>query len=118
MAIATKSGAMDMWPQAKLFLVEHLGLAKDTLHIYVALIIFFGACLAFGWKARDWRPLALVLLAAIVGEALDFRIQAASDAAPNYAGHFKDFWNTMLAPTAIVLLARFTSVFGRSARDR
>lgn len=111
MAIATKSGGMDFWPQSKMFLVEHLGLAKDTLHIYVALIIFFGACLVFGWKAREWKPLALVLLAIVVGEALDHRIHAASGEAPDWAGHFKDFWNTLLAPTAIVLLARFSSVF-------
>ncbi len=102
---------MSMFQQAKAFLVENLHLAKDALHIYVALIVFFGACLVFGWKAREWRPLALVLLVAILGEAWDFRDRFVSGIPPDIGEHIKDLGNTLFAPAAIFLLARFSSVF-------
>ena len=55
---------MGLFQQSKLYLVENLHLARDALHIYVALIIFVGACLMFGWKARDWRPFRATLVRA------------------------------------------------------
>jgi thiol:disulfide interchange protein len=103
---------MSALQQAKTFLVENLHLAKDALHIYVALIVFFGACLLFGWKARDWKPLAAVLLVALLGEAWDIRDRFVQDIRADYPAHIKDLWNTLLAPTAILLLARFSKVFG------
>ncbi|MXP09659.1 hypothetical protein [Pseudoblastomonas halimionae] len=109
---------MSALQQAKTFLVENLHLAKDALHIYVALLVFFGACLVFGWKARDWKPLAAVVLVALFGEAWDMRDRMVQDIAPDYAAHLKDLWNTMLAPTAIVLLARFSNVFQRGSRRK
>ena len=103
---------MSALQQAETFLVENLQLAKDALHIYVALIVFFGACLLFGWKARDWKPLAAVLLVALLGEAWDIRDRFVQDIRADYPAHIKDLWNTLLAPTAILLLARFSKVFG------
>ena len=37
----------------KLWLVQHMHLAKDALHIYVALTLFFGSALLFGWRLRS-----------------------------------------------------------------
>lgn len=101
----------------KTVLVEHTHLAKDALHIYVALLLFFGACLLFRWRASQWKPWAVVLLAALAGEAWDI-VDALDSADPIVPGaHIKDIWNTLLAPTAIVLLARFTRVFERQAKS-
>ena len=98
---------------AKLWLVQHVDLAKDALHIYVALGLFFGAALAFGWKVRNWKPLAVVLAAALVGEAWDLRDSAYYATPVNLWGNFKDVLNTLFWPSAIVLLARCTRVFER-----
>ena len=107
---------MSVFQQTKAFLVDNLHLAKDALHIYVALIVFFGACLVFGWKAREWKPLLLVALVAVLGEAWDLRDRMVAGVELEAAPHLKDLWNTMLAPAVIMLLARFTDVFGRGRR--
>ncbi|RYG22378.1 MAG: hypothetical protein EON93_25230, partial [Burkholderiales bacterium] len=56
---------------SKLWLIEHVHLAKDALHIYVALLLLFGVALAFKWSLRNWKPWAVVLAAALIGEAWD-----------------------------------------------
>jgi hypothetical protein len=99
--------------QAKLTLVEHLGLAKDALHIYVALIIFFGSCFLFKWKASQWKPWAAVLAAALLGEAWDLRDSLVYDTPVNLWGNWKDIWNTMLVPTVLMAIARYTRLFRR-----
>lgn len=103
---------MSVLQQAKLFIVEHVHLAKDALHIYVALAVFVGACLLFGWKARDWKPWLLVLLTAIIGEAWDIRDSLSSNDPIYPWANWKDIWNTMLLPTVLMLTARFSSIFG------
>ena len=95
----------------KTVLVEQTHLAKDALHIYVALGVFLGSCLVFGWKARQWRPWLLVLVIALIGEVIDV-IDSIRDNDPvRPHANIKDLWNTMLAPTALMLLARFSTVF-------
>jgi hypothetical protein len=99
--------------QTKLYIVEHLALAKDALHIYVALILFFGSCLLFGWKAGQWKPWLVVLAAALLGEAWDLRDSMVYETPIRLAANWKDIWNTMLAPTVLMLLTRYSRVFRR-----
>ena len=99
--------------QVKTWLVDNLDLAKDALHIYVALAIVLGSCLVFGWKVRQWRPWLLVLLAALVGEIWDLSDSARSDDPIDLWANTKDVWNTMVLPTVLLLAARFTLVFER-----
>jgi hypothetical protein len=105
---------MSPFQQTKLAIVHHLGLAKDALHIYVALIVFFGACLVFRWRVTQWKPLAAVLAAALLGEAWDLRDSLVYHTRVNLWGNGHDIWNTMLAPTMLMLAARYTTVFRRS----
>lgn len=98
--------------QVKLWLVETLGLAKDALHIYVALLVFFGACLLFRWKAWQWKPWLCVLAAACAGEAWDLRDSFVRSEPLQYGASVTDLWNTMLVPTLLMLLARYSAVFG------
>ncbi len=100
--------------QTKLFLMEHVGLAKDALHIYVALIVFFGSCLLFGWKAGQWKPWIAVLAAALIGEAWDLRDSIVYGTRIYPAENWKDIWNTLAVPTILMLAARHTKVFARS----
>ena len=102
---------MNAFQQAKLFLVDTTALDKDALHIYVALIVFFGSCVIFRWKAWQWKPWLLVLLAATAGEALDLYGNAAYDGAADPAESVKDFLNTLLAPTVLMLAARYSRIF-------
>jgi len=104
---------MSLLQQAKLVLVTHLGLAKDALHIYVALAIFLGACLLFKWKASEWKPWALVLAAALLGEAWDLRDRVIYDIPVRLAENWKDVWNTMLIPTVLLLATRYSKIFRR-----
>lgn len=99
--------------QTKLFIVQNLGLAKDALHIYVAVIVFVGSCLLFRWKATQWKPWCLVLAAALLGEAWDLRDSLVYGTPVRLAANVHDVWNTMLVPTALLLAARYTQVFRR-----
>lgn len=108
---------MSPFQTAKLWLVEHVYLAKDALHIYVALGLFFGSAMLFGWSIRGARPWLLVLCAALAGEAWDIRDRIASGLEQNYPENVHDIWNTLFWPSAIVLLARFSPVFGSSADE-
>ncbi len=100
-----------------MWLVQTLHLAKDALHVYVALLVFFGACALFRWKAWQWKPWLCVLAAALAGEALDIRDSLAFDTGVDLGGSFKDLWNTLLVPTLLVLLARCSKVFLRSEAE-
>lgn len=106
---------MTAFQDGKLWLVSHLHLAKDALHIYVALILFFGSMLIWRWRPGQWKPWLLVLAAALAGEAWDIFDTITCERKVYWAANWKDIWNTMFWPTAILLLARFTPIFRRSA---
>lgn len=102
---------MSPFHHAKNLLVDLTALSKDALHIYVGLIIFLAACLVFGWKARQWKPWLVVLAAAVAGEVIDvFDSHFDNDPVRPYA-NVKDILNTMIAPTALMLVARWSGIF-------
>lgn len=98
----------------KWWIVHHMSLAKDALHIYVGLALFLGTALAFRWGVRSWKPWAVVLAIALAGEAWDLRDSLAYHTQIDLWGNWKDIWNTLFWPTAILLLARGTRVFDRA----
>lgn len=97
----------------KLWLIGMTGLSKDALHVYVALILFFGSAMLFKWSLAGWRPWTVVLVAAVAGEAWDIRDRLVSAVAVDLAGDWHDIWNTMFWPSVILLLARYSRRFGR-----
>jgi hypothetical protein len=106
-----KMRQMGDFQRTKMFLIDHTGLATDALHIYVALILFIGSCLLFGWKAWQWKPWLLVLMAAIAGEVWDIRNIIPENDPVRPWSNWQDIWNTMLLPTALLLCSRFTKIF-------
>lgn len=104
---------MNPFQQSKFYLVEHLHLARDALHIYVALIVLFGSCILFGWKVHQWKPWLLVLLAAVVGEVLDIREMPGPFESAIGRENVKDILNTMAVPTILLIAARYTKLFTR-----
>ena len=104
---------MSVFQESKIWLVDTIGLSKDALHVYVGLIVLFGMVIAFRLRLSDPRPLAAVLLAAIAGEIWDIFDTQMLGAPQTYDGNWHDIWNTMFWPTAVFLLARYTSVLKR-----
>ncbi len=102
---------MTPFQQAKLAIVENAGLAKDALHIYVAVIVFFGACLVFGWKSRQWKPWLAVLVVSLTGEIWDMHGSYLHNGDVWVAHGLKDVVNSMVVPTVLVLASRYTKVF-------
>ena len=96
----------------KLWLVQHVHLAKDALHIYVALTLFFGSALLFGWRLRSWGPWLVVAVAAVAGELWDISDRHSGHIPQNYGANLHDVWNTVFWPSVILLLARRTKLFG------
>ena len=80
---------------AKLWLIGLTGLGKDALHIYVGLALFLGSAVLFKWSLASWKPWAIVLAAALLGEAWDIRDRIVSDIALDLAGDWHDIWNTL-----------------------
>jgi len=102
--------------QAKMWLVETLHLSKDVLHIYVALIVFFGTCLLFRWRASQWKPWLCVLAAALAGEAWDIRDSIAQEGQIFVLASLKDLANTMLLPTLLLAFTRYSVIFTRTPK--
>ena len=97
----------------KAVIVDATGLSKDALHVYTALLLHFGSALLFGWRLRSWKPWLVVLGVTVAGEVWDYFDILREDDPVSWSNHGKDLWNTMLAPTAIVLLAQYTPLFAR-----
>ncbi len=107
---------IETFTQLKLWLVENTSLAKDALHIYVALGVYLGSCLLLKWKASSWKPWALVLAITLLGELWDAQTSQSNGHELVPEAHWKDIWNTMIVPTIVLIMARFTSVFERPSK--
>lgn len=95
----------------KLVAVDLTGLAKDALHIYVALVVYAASCVLFGWKAWQWRTLVPVLLVALANEANDILFNLEIEKDPYFWSSVHDMVNTMLLPVLLMALARWTGIF-------
>ena len=99
--------------EAKGWLVSHVGLEKDALHVYFALILLFGSVWWFNWSLKSWKPSLLIAVVMLIGEAWDIRdglmTSVPLEVSIPYSVH--DIWNTMFWPLTIMLLARFTDMF-------
>lgn len=98
----------------KLGLQSYLHLAKDALHVHVGLIVFLGSALIFRWSLKSWKPWLIAVAAAVAGEVWDLRDTLVRDAPLQLAGQAKDLVSTILWPTLLVLLARYTKVLKRA----
>jgi hypothetical protein len=94
----------------KAWLVDHVDLAKDALHVYVGLAVFLGVAALFGWRITGWRPWSAVAAVAIAGELWDLRDSLVYGTRPVPAANLHDVWNTLFWPTVLMVLARRTKL--------
>jgi hypothetical protein len=88
-------------------MVEASGLAKDALHIHIGLLLFVVVRLLWRGRGGWWAAWIAALAAALGGEWLDMRAEAMRSALQPDAAHWHDVWNTMLWPTALLIVGRW-----------
>ncbi len=106
----------------KVFIESYTGLEKDALHIHAALLIYMLAMFVFRQNRRSRFPWLVVLAFELANEAFDLRRNYADLGKPDYLGALawgetiKDLWNTMLWPTILLVIGRYTKLFVRKER--
>jgi hypothetical protein len=105
---------MSGYQSFKVWLQGFVHLGKDALHVHVGLALFLASALLFRWPLRSWKPWAVAAAAALVGELWDLRDTLMVGSAVPWAGQGKDLVSTILWPTVLMLLARYTRVLRRS----
>jgi hypothetical protein len=91
----------------KLAIVSATGLSKDALHICAGLAVFLLMAVLMKDRPSLARPWFVVLLAAIVVEALDFRDDVASLGQWRWAASLHDVLNTIAWPSVLAVLFHF-----------
>jgi len=90
-------------------LAAELLIAKDALHIYFAFVIQIAAALVFRKSLASFVPWLAVLAFELVNEGLDMWLgEEAHLKQWQFAGAQHDIINTMILPTALLLLCRFS----------
>lgn len=96
----------------KMALVSITGLSKDALHIYVGLTALFLAVIILRKPLRSYVPWFLVLGLSVAGELVDLRDDLIRLGYWRWEAGLHDILNTQFWPTVLLLLARYTHVFG------
>jgi len=97
------------WLEIKVWLESATGLDRDALHIYCALAIQLFLSLFFRRALGSPWPWIAVLVVASVNEYFDYQGVGDSESSVLYfkAEAYHDMWNTMAAPTILMLIARY-----------
>src|SRR5688572_15126115 len=97
------------WLEIKVWLEQATRLDMDALHIYAGLLIQIALALVLRRPLSSPIPWLAVLVAIFANEYYDYRYEIWPDAERplQRAEGIKDVWNTMLLPTALLLMARF-----------
>ena len=97
----------------KLWLVDMLAMSKDALHVFVGMAVFLLAAALLRRPLRDWRPLLVVLLAALAGEAWDLLETWQAGQALRWGRSGHDVFITSFWPAILFGLARWTRLLRR-----
>ena len=94
----------------KEWLVANLSLSKDVMHVFVGLAVFLLVAAWFRLPLRDWRPLAVVALVALAGEAWDLFEGWRFGRPSRLYLAWHDIWLSLFWPAVLCCLARWTQV--------
>jgi hypothetical protein len=95
------------WVQFKDYLSQVTDLSQDALHIYAAMLVQFTAAALLRRSIAHPLPWFCVIVVLAVNEAIDLAGPGTPIEEWQVLGGLQDFWNTLLLPTALMLIARF-----------
>jgi len=95
----------------KLFIQDHAGLERDALHIHLALFLYLLATLLLRRGRRSVLPWLFVLGVECANEVRDWLNVGQARRPAVFQEGLKDLWNTMLWPSILLLLTRYTAFF-------
>lgn len=98
------------WQNWKLHLEAATEISRDAMHIHASLAIFLLACFVFRLRPSDWRVWLIVLAAQLANEALDMVVMLEDSGEIFWWSCVKDTINSMILPTVLVAVARWTSL--------
>src|SRR5687768_14023418 len=93
------------------------GLTRDALHIHLGLAAMLLAALLFRRSLRSLLPWFVAFAACVLVEAADLRDDIASYGYLRWRHSVHDLVNSMIWPTVLLLVARFTRVLGVEPMD-
>ena len=94
------------WIEFKFGIERVVGLDKDALHIYAALLIQMATALLLRRSLAAKLPWLAVLAAVLINEWLDLHVEVWPDHWQQYRASIHDVLNTMILPTVLVVLVR------------
>lgn len=90
--------------ELKIWIVAHVGLARDALHIHIGLLIYFAVKLL--WRGPRGTIAALLIVVGIAsgGEIWDHLYERSIGKACDWPDHIKDMINTCLWPAVLAFI--------------
>lgn len=91
----------------------YTGLERDALHVHIALMLYIAAMGVFRTSRRSRVPWFVVLGIEVANEIHDLSRNWAGGPSTALSESAKDLWNTMLWPTVLLFVGRYTTWFQR-----
>ncbi len=95
------------WVEFKFEIERVVGLDKDALHVYGALVIQVAAALLLRRSLAAKLPWLAVLGAVLINEWLDLHVEVWPDHWQQYRASIHDVLNTMILPTVLMAIVRY-----------
>ncbi|WP_106639872.1 hypothetical protein [Allosphingosinicella vermicomposti] len=95
----------------KIFVEAYTGLERDALHVHLALLLYLLAMFIFRQTRRSRLPWLVVLAVELLNEMFDIRRAQMGGSPIAWDEGLKDLWNTMLWPTVLLVIGRYTTLF-------
>jgi hypothetical protein len=96
------------WHDIKQWLVGASGLDMDSLHVHAGVLAQVAVALVLRRRLSSLWPWLAVAAAVLANEVYDFQYEIWPTRREQFLESVKDVWNTMLLPTVLLLLARYT----------
>jgi hypothetical protein len=107
-----------MFNALKTDLAAFAGISKDALHVHLGLFLFVAAVLVLRRSPGSLLPWLLVLALEFANEVVDTLHWHEGAWSFDLAESAKDLINTMLWPTLLALLARFSATWRKAPSSK
>jgi hypothetical protein len=96
------------WHEVKQWISGTSGLDMDSLHVHVGVLAQVAAAFLLRRRLSSIWPWLTVAAAVLANEAYDYQYEIWPTRWEQVLEGVKDVWNTLLLPTMLLLLTRFT----------